>query len=133
MQLYLVHPGAVHGFGTVLESALMVDVVHGSGREFRVVEFVVGWRIFQTASPVSVKESGDVLARAVGPNDRPGVRTELRRHDMLITRQRLAAISRSVVIGSKAVRTPSEEIVKKKDRTVIHSSMGMLKKETFND
>ena len=92
----------------------MVDVVHGSGREFRVVEFVVGWRIFQTASPVSVKESGDVLARAVGPNDRPGVRTELRRHDMLITRQRLAAISRSVVIGSKAVCTPSEEIVKKK-------------------
>ena len=98
----LVHPGAVSRFRAVLEAALVVDVVHGARRQFRVAELVIRRRIFEAGAPVAVEESGDVLAGAVGPDDRSGVRTQLRRHDVLpVAGHGLAAVGRSVVISTE--------------------------------
>jgi hypothetical protein len=38
---YVVHSGAVDGLGSVLQSTLVVDVVHDAGRKLRVMEAVI--------------------------------------------------------------------------------------------
>ena len=98
----LVHAGAVDGFGTVLQPALVVDVVHGAGRQFRIAEVVIGGPVLETGAPVAVQEARDVAPRTVGPDDGAGLGAQLRRHDVLaVARQRLAAVGRSVVIGAE--------------------------------